>query len=59
MLDQQKHIRKVSTDLSSLWLLQKNYGLVMEANQPIENNLWEMMAYCDSDYTGHNNGEKV
>ena len=24
----------------------------MEPEQPAENNVWEMMAYCDSDYFG-------
>ena len=32
----------------------KNHGLVMEPNQPTENNVWKMMAYCDSDYAGDN-----
>ena len=37
----------------------KNYGLVMKPKQPTENNVWEMMAYCDSDYAGDNDGRKV
>jgi hypothetical protein len=36
----------------------KNYGLVMESKQPAENNVWEMIAYCDSDYAGDKNGSK-
>ena len=36
----------------------KNYGLVMEPNQPTENNMWEIMAYCDSDYAGDKDGRK-
>jgi hypothetical protein len=36
----------------------KNCGLVMEPKQPAENNVWEMMAYCDSNYAGDKDGRK-
>ena len=37
----------------------KNYEMVMEPKQPTENTLWEMMAYCDSDYARDKDERKV
>ena len=31
----------------------------MEPKQPAEKNVWEMIAYCDSDYDGDKNGRKI
>jgi hypothetical protein len=36
----------------------KNYGLLIEPKQPAENNVWEIIAYSDSDYAGNKDGRK-
>jgi hypothetical protein len=36
----------------------KHYGLVMEPQEPTEETVWEMIAYCDSDYAGDKDGRK-
>jgi hypothetical protein len=36
----------------------KHYGLVIEPSEPMKNNIWEMRAFCDSDYAGDKDGRK-
>jgi hypothetical protein len=57
------NIGPTKTHRKSLYRLVKfvvdiqNYGLVMKPKQPTENNVWEIMAYCDSDYAGDKSGK--